>query len=88
MRRSSSDITESAGGGAPRLVAKSLDLIPGNLQWAEAGKALLFDTGVKGELHVFRVDVASGAVRQVTTGPRGVRATSASAASGRMAYLA
>ena len=81
-------ITESAGGGTPRLVAKSLDLIPGNLQWAENGKALFFDTGVKGELHVFRVDVPTGAVRQVTTGPRGVRASSISPASGRMAYLA
>ena len=81
-------VTESAGGGTPRLVAKSLDLLPGNLQWAEGGKALFFDTGVKGELHVFRVDVGTGAVRQVTTGPRGVRASSVSAASGRVAYLA
>ena len=81
-------VTESAGGGTPRLVAKSLDLLPGNLQWAEEGKALFFDTGVKGELHVFRVDIGTGAVRQVTTGPRGVRASSVSAASGRMAYLA
>ena len=80
-------VTESAGGGTPRLVAKSLDLIPGNLQWAENGKALFFETGVKGELHVFRVDVPTGTVRQVTTGPRGVRASSISP-SGRMAYLA
>ena len=81
-------VTESVGGGTPRLVSKSLDLIPGNLQWAENGKALLFDTGVKGELHVFRVDVPTGTIRQVTTGPRGVRASSISPASGRMAYLA
>ena len=54
-------ITPSAGGGTPRLAAKSLDLLPGNLQWAENGKAIYFDTGVKGELHVFRVDVATGA---------------------------
>jgi dipeptidyl aminopeptidase/acylaminoacyl peptidase len=81
-------VTESVGGGTPRLVSKSLDLIPGNLQWAENGKALFFDTGVKGELHVFRVDVPTGTIRQVTTGPRGVRASSISPASGRMAYLA
>jgi dipeptidyl aminopeptidase/acylaminoacyl peptidase len=81
-------VTEGVGGGTPRLVSKSLDLIPGNLQWAENGKALFFDTGVKGELHVFRVDVPTGTIRQVTTGPRGVRASSISPASGRMAYLA
>jgi dipeptidyl aminopeptidase/acylaminoacyl peptidase len=81
-------ITESTGGGTPKLAAKSLDLLPGNLQWAENGRALYFDTGVKGELHVFRVDIASGALRQVTTGARGVRASNISPTSGRMVYLA
>ena len=59
-------ITASTGGGQPRLAAKGLDLLPGNLQWAENGKAIYFDKGVKGELHVFRVDVATGAVTQAT----------------------
>jgi dipeptidyl aminopeptidase/acylaminoacyl peptidase len=81
-------ITESSGSGTPRLAAKSLDLLPGNLQWAENGRALYFDTGVKGELHVFRVDVASGTLRQVTTGARGVRASDVSPTLGRMVYLA
>ena len=81
-------ITSSAGGGAPRLAAKSLDLLPGNLQWAEGGKAIYFDTGAKGELHVFRVDVATGALTQSTHGPRGVRASNVSPTLGRMVYLA
>ena len=81
-------IASSAGGGTPRLAAKSLDLIPGNLQWAERGKAIYFDTGVKGELHVFRVDVATGVVTQATHGPRGVRASNVSPTSGTMVYLA
>ena len=81
-------IAESTGGGTPRLAAKSLDLLPGNLQWGENGRALYFDTGVKGELHVFRVDVGTGAVRQVTTGARGVRASNVSPTLGRMVYLA
>ena len=81
-------ITSSAGGGSPRLAAKGLDLLPGNLQWAEGGKAIYFDTGVKGELHVFRVDVASGALIQATHGSRGVRASSVSPTLGRMVYLA
>ena len=71
-------VTASTGAGTPRMVAKSLDLLPGNLQWAENGKAIYFDTGVKGELHVFRVDVATGAVTQATHGPRGVRASNVS----------
>jgi Tol biopolymer transport system component len=81
-------ITASTGAGTPRNAAKSLDLIPGNLQWAENGKAIYFDTGVKGELHVFRVDVATGAVTQVTHGARGVRASNVSPTLGRMVYLA
>ena len=81
-------IASSAGGGTPRLAAKSLDLIPGNLQWAERGKAIYFDTGVKGELHVFRVDVATGAVTQATHGTRGVRASNVNPTLGTMVYLA
>ena len=81
-------IASSAGGGTPRLAAKALDLIPGNLQWAERGKAIYFDTGVRGELHVFRVDVATGAVTQATHGPRGPRASNVSPTLGTMVYLA
>jgi dipeptidyl aminopeptidase/acylaminoacyl peptidase len=81
-------LTASDGSGTPKLVAPSLDLIPGNVQWADRGRSLYFDTGVKGELHVFRVDVTTGAVRQVTHGPRGVRASHVSSAAGRMVYLA
>jgi dipeptidyl aminopeptidase/acylaminoacyl peptidase len=74
-------------GGAARLAAKALDLIPGNLQWADGGRAIYFETGVRGELHVFRVDIASGAVKQVTTGARGVRAANVGT-SRTMVYLA
>jgi dipeptidyl aminopeptidase/acylaminoacyl peptidase len=81
-------VAASDGSGSPKLIAPSLDLIPGNLQFAEQGKALYFDTGVKGTLHTFRVDLATGAVRQVTTGQRGVRSSNISQKSGRMVYLA
>ena len=81
-------IAPSDGSGTPKVVAPALDLIPGNLQWVDRGRSLYFDTGVKGELHVFRVDVATGVVRQVTHGPRGVRASNVSPTAGRMVYLA
>lgn len=75
-------------GGEARLAAKDLDLIPGGVQWGENGRALYFETGVRGEHHLFRVDVASGAVRQVTSGARAVRSASVSPGSNRVAYLA
>lgn len=65
-------LAPSAGGSPSRLAARSLDLIPSNLTWAESGRALFFETGVKGEYQLFRADLASGDVRQVTTGARGV----------------
>lgn len=76
-----------AVGGAPsRNVAPSLDLIPSNLTWAEQGRALYFETGVKGELHLFRADVRDGRVTQVTKGPRAVRAVDIDDAARRLVY--
>jgi dipeptidyl aminopeptidase/acylaminoacyl peptidase len=76
-----------AGGGQPsRNVAPELDLIPTNLTWAEQGRALYFETGVRGELHLFRADVREGKVRQVTKGPRAVRSVDIDDAARRLVY--
>jgi dipeptidyl aminopeptidase/acylaminoacyl peptidase len=76
-----------ANGGAPsKLVARDLDLIPSGLEWAEGGRAIFFETGVKGEYQLFRVDVASGEVRQVTTGARAVRNVDINDEARRMVY--
>ncbi|MFI5312283.1 MAG: S9 family peptidase [Gemmatimonadales bacterium] len=75
-------------GGTPKLAARNLDLLPGALQWDGDGKGIFFETGVKGENHLFRVDVASGAVQQVTKGPRAVRSASVSGSTHQMAYIA
>src|SRR5205823_10492190 len=72
----------------PKLAATGLDLIANGLQWGEKGEALYFETGVRGENHVYRVDVASGALRAVTLGARAARAPNVSTTSGRMVYLA
>jgi dipeptidyl aminopeptidase/acylaminoacyl peptidase len=77
-----------SGGGTARLAAKDLDLIPGALQWGENGRALFFETGVRGENHLFRVDIGTGALRAVTSGPRGVHAVNISAPAGQMVFLA
>jgi dipeptidyl aminopeptidase/acylaminoacyl peptidase len=78
-----------ATGGVPStLAANNLDLIPGGLQWSDDGKSLYFETGVKGELHLFRVDVPTKSVSQVTSGARGVRSADFNFATGKMIYLA
>jgi dipeptidyl aminopeptidase/acylaminoacyl peptidase len=78
-----------AGGGQPsRNVAPALDLIPSNLTWAEQGRALYFETGVRGEAHLFRVDAKDGKIRQVTKGARAVRLVDIAADSRRMVYAA
>src|SRR6185369_606324 len=56
-----------ANGGAATAPVPTLDLIPTDLQWAADG-ALYFDTGVKGELQLFKIDPAAHRLTQVTTG--------------------
>ena len=66
-------IVPSAGGAPSQLAAIALDLIPSELDWAEGGRAIYFETGVKGEYHLFRIDLAGKEIRPVTSGPRAVR---------------
>jgi len=80
-------LAPAAGGVASVLAANGLDLIPGGLEWSNDGKSLYFETGVKGENHLFRVNLASKSVAQITSGPRAVRSVDFNFASGRMAYL-
>ena len=77
-----------ATGGAPStLAANGLDLIPGGLEWSDDGKSLYFETGVKGENHLFRVDLATKSVAQVTTGARAVRGVDFNFPGHTMVYL-
>jgi len=79
-------LAPSQGGTAPRLAAEGLDLIPTDLRWAESGRALYFETGVKGTSHLFRVDVETRRASQVTSGDRTVRLVNISDRSGRLVY--
>ena len=79
----------TATGGAPsQLAAKDLDLIPSQLEWAEDGRGLYFETGVKGEYHLFKVNVAAKETKQVTTGARAVRNVDINEKVGKMIYTA
>jgi dipeptidyl aminopeptidase/acylaminoacyl peptidase len=66
-------LAPSAGGARSERAATDLDLIPSNLRFAEDGRSLLFDAGIKGEYQLFRVDLDQKKVRQVTSGPRALR---------------
>lgn len=66
-------LAPATGGAVSVLVADGLDLIPGGLEWAADGKSLYFESGVKGETHLFRTNVGTKSVSQVTSGARAVR---------------
>jgi dipeptidyl aminopeptidase/acylaminoacyl peptidase len=77
----------SAAGGKSTLAAEDLDLIPTALEWRGA-RELRFETGVKGQTHIFRVDLASRKVSPVTSGERAVRAFDLDEKTQTMVYLA
>jgi dipeptidyl aminopeptidase/acylaminoacyl peptidase len=66
-------LASAEGGKASTMVLKDLDLIPSSLEWSADGKSIYFETGVKGELHLFRGDLQKQTIEQVTKGPRAVR---------------
>jgi dipeptidyl aminopeptidase/acylaminoacyl peptidase len=74
-------------GGAPVDIAPDFDLNPGDLQWADNGRSLYFDSGVRGETHVFRVDPKARKVSAVTSGPRAVRSLNVASNARTMVYL-
>src|SRR6266436_1429063 len=80
-------LAPSAGGAPSSLAANGLDLIPGGLDWSDDGKSIYFESGVKGENHLFRADLATKSVAQVTSGPRAVRGVDFNFASSTIVYL-
>lgn len=76
-----------ATGGASAALNKTFDQTATELMWAEQGRALYLNSGIKGETHLYRMDAASGALTAVTTGPRAVRSASVHEASHKIAYL-
>ncbi|MFC1661111.1 S9 family peptidase, partial [Gemmatimonadota bacterium] len=77
----------SMDGGDPRNLTEEWDLIPGDPVWSPDGRHLLFSAGIRGDSHLFRLSLESGAVEQVTTGDRLLAGFSFSADGERMAFL-
>lgn len=77
-----------ASGAVPSVLAASgLDLIPSGLDWSEDGKGIYFESGVKGENQLFRIDLAAKSVAQVSHGPRAVRSADFAWRAKKMVYL-
>jgi dipeptidyl aminopeptidase/acylaminoacyl peptidase len=75
--------------GAPRRnLTEAWDLIPGSPVWDSTGRHVFFTAGVRGSNHLFRLDVDSGEVHQVTAGDRRIGGVSFSSDFRGMAYEA
>ena len=81
-------LASSQGGAAPRLAVDGLDLIPTGLRWATDGLALYFESGIKGTTHLFRGDLQTRRVAQVTKGERTIRLVDVNDKTRRVAYAA
>jgi dipeptidyl aminopeptidase/acylaminoacyl peptidase len=80
-------LASASGSGKPRLAAE-IDLIPTALRWGPGPRELSFESGYKGTLHLFRVDLDARKAIQITRGERAVRAVDANRKAGIMVYLA
>jgi dipeptidyl aminopeptidase/acylaminoacyl peptidase len=81
-------VASAAGGARSSAAAEGLDLIPADMHWGPGAKELRFESGVKGENHVFRVDLGSHNIAAVTSGERAVRGFDVNEKAGVMTYLA
>jgi dipeptidyl aminopeptidase/acylaminoacyl peptidase len=62
-------------------------LIPGSPTWTPDGRHLLFSAGIGGNSHLFRLEVETGSVEQLTSGDRRLGAVSYSADFETLAYV-
>lgn len=74
-------------GGEPRNLTADWDLDPGAPRWSPDGRYLYWTSGIGGAEHLFRVDVESGEVEQVTTGERRLDDLEIDDGFRRMSYL-
>ena len=78
-----------AGGGSPsRLVVENLDLVPSDLTWGPGANEVRFQAETKGQVHVFRIDLAARKLAPVTSGERAVRGFDWNPKAGIITYLA
>jgi len=63
-------IPAAAGGGPVRNLTSAWDLDPSGPAWSPDSKTVYVSAETRGNIHVFAVPAAGGAVRQITTGER------------------
>ncbi|HSE25673.1 MAG TPA: S9 family peptidase [Pyrinomonadaceae bacterium] len=66
-------LAPATGGQSSLLAATDLDLIPTGLEWSNDGKSIFFESGVKGEYQLFRVNLEKKSTEQISSGSRAVR---------------
>ena len=81
-------IAPSSGGGKSTMVLADLDLIPLNLHWGPGVNEIRFETGVKGQTQIFRVDLQARRLSQVTSGERAAHGFDFNEKMGVMTYFA
>jgi dipeptidyl aminopeptidase/acylaminoacyl peptidase len=72
----------------PRNLTADWDLIPGTPTWTADGRALRWEAGVGGNVHLFEAPARGGPVRQLTTGDRQLRGVTWSGDGRVMGYTA
>ena len=77
-------LAPSTGGAPSKLAVDGLDVLVTDMKWTDAS-TILFESGVRGAYHLFRMDLTARKVSELLTGERAVR--SVSARSGKLAYL-
>jgi dipeptidyl aminopeptidase/acylaminoacyl peptidase len=77
-----------ADGGPLRNLTADWDLIPDAPRFGPDGRRVYFSAERSGGVHLFRVDLTTGRVEQVTTGARQITSPSWSADFSRLAYVA
>jgi dipeptidyl aminopeptidase/acylaminoacyl peptidase len=81
-------LSSAEGGKGSTMVFKDLDLIPSSLEWSADRKSIYFETGVKGEVQLFRADLQKQTIEPVTKGPRAVRNIDFNWATRKMVFTA
>ncbi len=81
-------VTDAKGGAKSRLVVDNLDLIAGGLEWGPGPNSLRFESGFKGTVQIFGVDLNARAVNPITHGERAVHGFDINEKAGVMTYLA
>jgi dipeptidyl aminopeptidase/acylaminoacyl peptidase len=81
-------IADAIGGAKSRLVVDNLDLIPGGLRWGPGPNHLRFESGFKGTVQIFGVDLNARAVTPITQGERAAHGFDVNEKAAVMTYLA